>query len=240
MVSQVMAMETALHIKTYKDNIIKSDLQLKALINDISKCNTCEEDINYLISRASQLIRSYKTSIDDLIKTSKELSTVSQKKSLDTEIDGFRNQLEANSISLRKAIAGSQKCISTKTREQLFNINTEQTSLRHRNVGSVNRELLANKSNAITDNLKSVSRLLAAQVTQSEQTLHTLIDSSAMVTETGEEFKSMSNLIVHSRKLLTKYGRREITDKVLIILALIFFFGCVLYVMTKRLFWRYY
>ena len=148
--------------------------------------------------------------------------------------------MEANSLSLRKAIGLSQKLITSKTREQLFNSQFETDStLRQRNTSSVNREILADKSTAITDNLKTVSRLLASQVTQSEQTLQSLIGSSATVTETGEEFKTMGSLIVHSRKLLTKYGRREVTDKVLIILALMFFFACVLYVVTKRLFWKY-
>ena len=148
--------------------------------------------------------------------------------------------MEANSLSLRKAIGLSQKLITSNTREQLFNSQFETDStLRQRNTSSVNREILADKSTAITDNLKTVSRLLASQVTQSEQTLQSLIGSSATVTETGEEFKTMGSLIVHSRKLLTKYGRREVTDKVLIILALMFFFACVLYVVTKRLFWKY-
>jgi len=227
-------------ISELKDNIITSDLTLKTLIKDILDCNTTDGDLNYLISCVSQRIRVYKKSIDDLVNTSKEVSNASTKKSLDAEIDGFRNQLEANSIALRKAIASSQKSITTKTREQLFGTDSQQTALRQRNGSTVNSEVLATKSTAITDNLKTVSRLLASQVTQSEHTLQALIGSSATVTETGEEFKSMANLIVHSRKLLTKYGRREVTDKVLIVLALMFFFGCVLYVMTKRLFWRYY
>ncbi len=174
-----------------------------------------------------------------LIKLSNELTNVSAKKSIETEIDGYRNQLEANSLSLRKAIGSSQKLITSKTREQLFNTDSDRNVLRQRPNSTVNKEILANKSSTITDNLQTVSRMLASQVTQSQQTLQTLISSSATVTETQEEFKTMGNLIVHSRKLLTKYGRREITDKVLIILALAFFFACVLYVMKKRLFWRW-
>ena len=46
----------------------------------------------------------------------------------------------------------------------------------------------------------------------------------------------MSGHIQHSRKLLTKYSRREFTDKLLIFLALVFFFATVLYIVKKRLF----
>ena len=62
------------------------------------------------------------------------------------------------------------------------------------------------------------------------------VTSSKQVTETNEEFKSMSGHIQNSKKLLTKYGRRELTDKLLIFLALVFFFATVLYIMKKRLF----
>ena len=37
-----------------------------------------------------------------------------------------------------------------------------------------------------------------------------------------------------SRRLITKYGRREVTDRVLIFFAALFFFACVFYVLRKR------
>ena len=171
---------------------------------------------------------------------SRELPNASAKKSLEAEVDGLKNQMEANAISFRKAISSSQKLIASKTREQLFKTDADTSDGLRKRDTAVNKEIMVNKSTEITDNLKSVSRLLATQVTQSDYTLQSLVSSSATVTETQEEFKSMRNLIFQSRKLLTKYGRREVTDKVLIILALMFFFGCVFYVITKRLFgWRY-
>jgi len=39
---------------------------------------------------------------------------------------------------------------------------------------------------------------------------------------------------LHFRRLITKYGRREVTDRVLIFFAAIFFFACVFYVLRKR------
>lgn len=45
----------------------------------------------------------------------------------------------------------------------------------------------------------------------------------------------MGGHIQHSHRLLTKYGRREFTDKLLIFLALVLFFGTVLYIMKKRI-----
>ncbi len=57
------------------------------------------------------------------------------------------------------------------------------------------------------------------------------------MSDTHEEFKTMTGHIQNSRKLLTKYSRREFTDKLLIFLALVFFFATVLYIIKKRLFY---
>jgi len=62
------------------------------------------------------------------------------------------------------------------------------------------------------------------------------VSSSRVVGDTEEELKSMSGHIHGSHKLLTKYSRREWTDRLLILLALAFFFATVLYIVKKRLF----
>lgn len=60
--------------------------------------------------------------------------------------------------------------------------------------------------------------------------------SSRTVQETNEEFKTMTGTIQLGRKLITKYNRRELTDKLLIFLALALFLATVLYILKKRLF----
>lgn len=61
-------------------------------------------------------------------------------------------------------------------------------------------------------------------------------NSSRTILEANEEFKSMSGTIQLGRKLITKYNRRELTDKLLIFLALALFLATVLYILKKRLF----
>lgn len=76
--------------------------------------------------------------------------------------------------------------------------------------------------------------------------------------QVGDEYRSMAGVIGQSKKLITKYARREFTDKVggkpnqvspiyfvayifqvLIIFALAFFFAVVLYILRKRVFPSY-
>jgi protein transport protein SEC20 len=59
------------------------------------------------------------------------------------------------------------------------------------------------------------------------------------VEEVGEEYRGLAGVIGQSKRLITKYARREFTDKVLIIFALAFFFAVVLYILRKRVFPSY-
>ena len=78
-----------------------------------------------------------------------------------------------------------------------------------------------------------------------------------MTSQVGDEYRTLAGVIGQSRKLITKYARREFTDKVakhfvyllfhtisplsqvLIIFALAFFFAVVLYILRKRVFPSY-
>ena len=91
-----------------------------------------------------------------------------------------------------------------------------------------------NQAQIARENLLSISRLVASQVEQSEQTLGLLIESSSTVSRTDEEFRVMGSWLTQSKIILHKYGRRETTDRFLIALALLFFFFCVIYVVSKR------
>ena len=164
-----------------------------------------------------------------------ELRRVSDRKILESELEGFRTQLESNYYGLKKASSQSRRVLQDKTQTELFSVRSspeEDSSLRKRRL---DKETISKKASSVTENLLSISQMMASQVTLSEQSLNTLVTSSATVTETQEEFKMMNSLLGQSRKLLSKYGRREVTDKVLILLALAFFFACCLYVVLKRL-----
>lgn len=87
---------------------------------------------------------------------------------------------------------------------------------------------------AFRKDLKYVARTLARQSELSQQTLRSLAESSSTVNLTDEEFRGIGGLLNQSKVILTKYGRREITDKFLIFMAIVFFYSCVIYVVSKR------
>jgi protein transport protein SEC20 len=152
------------------------------------------------------------------------------------ELEGLRAQSEANYLSLKKASAFSRHAIENQDQSELFRRSSnsdEEESVRKRRL---DKETLSKKASGLTEDLLSISQLMSSQVAVSEQSLNSLISSSAVVTETQEEFKMMGSLLGQSRKLLAKFGRREVTDRALIMFALAFYFASCTYVVLKRLF----
>ena len=98
------------------------------------------------------------------------------------------------------------------------------------------KEEMVSESGKATEQLRSISRHLAQTVENSSRTMSELVDSSKTMGDTNEEFKSMAGGISQARRLITKFGRRETTDRLLILLAAAFFFSVVFYILKKRVF----
>ena len=62
------------------------------------------------------------------------------------------------------------------------------------------------------------------------------VHSSQQIEETKQEMKSMTGHLTNTRKLMSKYGRRETTDKMLIGAAFFFFACCALNIIKNRIF----
>lgn len=162
------------------------------------------------------------------------------KKELSSDFEDYLSQFIQNKITHNNIIKKCQQKINANTRSKLFEYSNQ---LRHRVTpnaagNGVKSESLAKNSTELTTSLYSVSQILANEVERSGDNLDKLISSSATLTETVEEFKNMNNHIASSKILLSKYGRRESADRILTILALTFFSGCVIFVLIQRLYYR--
>ncbi|GBM86707.1 Vesicle transport protein SEC20 [Araneus ventricosus] len=219
-------------IRLIQQDIVKSDLQVKALVQDIRECKGPVEALNTLNMQVSEGMKSMKQAIEELELLAREQDKESDKHNLLKEVEKYQKQYASNQFALRKANLATQALLDKQTKEELFERSTTAPRRRVR----ADKESLSKQSSSITDNLSSIKNMMATQVKQSEESLHALISSSGVVTDTREEFKTMGSIIHQSKTLLQKYGRREVTDKVLITLAVIFFLTCVFYIVQKRLF----
>lgn len=198
---------------------------------DIIECTGPHSRLTELNTEVKKRFHSLRLRIQDMEQTAMEQDKESDKRALVGQIEGHRKQMLSNQTAWRKANLASKLSIDNMEKQAL--LNGTDSAVRQRNM---TKESLAQTAGSITENLMSISRMMAQQVQQSEDTATTLATSSKTIQETNEEFKTMTGTIQLGRKLITKYNRRELTDKLLIFLALALFLATVLYILKKRLF----
>ncbi|XP_011267494.1 vesicle transport protein SEC20 [Camponotus floridanus] len=214
-------------------DIVKYHLQVNALIQDIQECSGPLEMLDELNAKGRNKIAVLKSSIERLASIVETELNERKKTELLLAVDSYKEQLNTSLAAFRRANVVSACVIDKLARENLFSMSEEQqNALRKRH----NKQSLTNASNQVTDKLLSISRHLAETTQRSADTLDTLLTSSDKVGSTKDELEHQQQAIVQSGKLLGKYGRREVTDKVLLALAFIFFLACVFYILQKRLF----
>lgn len=89
-------------------------------------------------------------------------------------------------------------------------------------------------SRCAASSLHALVRQMNEEVKLSEQTTRILTSSSGTLRTANAELGSIDATIRSGGKLLSKFTRRETTDKILLILALIFYFVVILYILKKR------
>ncbi|XP_049322494.1 vesicle transport protein SEC20 [Astyanax mexicanus] len=226
-----MAASSDVHVRICGQEMIKYDLEIKALIQDIVECCGSQAELLELNSAVKNKFTQLRKRIQDMEQMAKEQDSESDKSSILAETEAHRKQMLSNQTAWRKANLACKLAIDNREKDEL--LNGGDASVRQR---KATKENLVQTSSDITESLMSISRMMAQQVNQSEETIDTLATSSRTVLETNEEFKAMTSTIHLGRKLILKYNRRELTDKLLIFLALALFFATVLYILKKRLF----
>uniref|UniRef100_G1QHY2 BCL2 interacting protein 1 n=1 Tax=Nomascus leucogenys TaxID=61853 RepID=G1QHY2_NOMLE len=184
-----MAAPQDVHVRICNQEIVKFDLEVKALIQDIRDCSGPLSALTELNTKVKEKFQQLRHRIQDLEQLAKEQDKESEKQLLLQEVENHKKQMLSNQASWRKANLTCKIAI---------------------------------------DNLEKAELLQGGDLLR--QT------SSRTILDANEEFKSMSGTIQLGRKLITKYNRRELTDKLLIFLALALFLATVLYIVKKRLF----
>ncbi|AWP12342.1 hypothetical protein SMAX5B_019024 [Scophthalmus maximus] len=219
------------HVRYCEQEILKYDLEIKALIQDINECTGPQSELTELNADVKKSFHNLRLRIQDFEQIAMEQDKESDKQVLISQVEGHRKQMMSNQLAWRKSNLASKLSIDKMEKQAL--LHGDDGTVRQR---KMTKEGLAQTTSGITENLMSISRMMAQRVQQSEETMTSLATSSRTVHETNEEFKTMTGSIQLGRKLITKYNRRELTDKLLIFLALALFLATVLYILKKRLF----
>ncbi|KAJ7316317.1 hypothetical protein JRQ81_002479 [Phrynocephalus forsythii] len=230
-------------VRVCNQEIVKFDLEIKAAVQDIRDCTGPISTLTELNAQVKEKFQQLRLRIQELEQMAKEQDKESEKQVLLQEVENHKKQMLShhcsdsenlknfsNQTAWRKANLACKIAIDNAEKDELLR---GGDPLRQR---KTTKESLAEGASNITENLMGISRMMSQQVRQSEETMQTLVNSSRTIMDANEEFKSMSGTIQLGRKLITKYNRRELTDKLLIFLALALFLATVLYILKKRLF----
>jgi len=224
-------MKLGTEINTVKDDILKKNLLIQNILQEIQAPETTEETLFQLNADFRLHFKSLKRLVDEFAELGKEQDEDSEFKE-DTEL--YRHQLITLQTTFRKANIQSQMSINVKNKSELLYSNTTELDVRSRK--SRSQDDVVRLSKNMTSQLSNISQHLASVVEQSKNTVESLVQSSQTVSDTQEEFKVMGSAITSAKKLVTRYGRREVTDMFLIVLAAFFFLACCFYVVLKRVF----
>uniref|UniRef100_A0A2K5NUM9 BCL2 interacting protein 1 n=1 Tax=Cercocebus atys TaxID=9531 RepID=A0A2K5NUM9_CERAT len=222
-----MAAPQDVHVRICNQEIVKFDLEVKALIQDIRDCSgplNALTELNTKVKEKFQQLR-HRIQLSFFFFLYQRLTY-----SL-TDFSSTQHDFNSPTIPDLEQLAKEQDKESEKQLLLQEVENHKKQMLR-----KTTKESLAQTSSTITESLMGISRMMAQQVQQSEEAMQSLVTSSRTILDANEEFKSMSGTIQLGRKLITKYNRRELTDKLLIFLALALFLATVLYIVKKRLF----
>lgn len=215
-----------------EQNIITTKSAVQLLISDIKNFKGSAENLKKLNELGRVKIYALRDLIDRLETYAPEQSEEMMKKLCDV-VRSEKDQLQSILKDFQKANVESMLCIERSTQEELFAMSNPEELLRRRNIR--NQSSLLQQNSEITDDLLTVSRQLAEIVTQSSETLQTLVKSSTNITGIHDELKTSGSIIDQSGKILNKYAQREFTDKILIMFAFAFFLACVAYVIYSRI-----
>lgn len=210
------------------EELSRLNLKILSLIESFASIE-CHEDMEKLNGDIRSKFDDMRKGIQTLRELARKQESSQSSVMLKTDANSHEDLMTGCLSSFKKANLACISRLNSKGREQLMSKNRSDLNSRLKD-----KEALVSENSKATEQLRSISRNLAATVQNSARTMDELVVSSTNLNEANEEFKSMGSSISQSRKLITKYARRIMTDRVLIFLAAAFFFAVVFYILRKR------
>jgi len=221
--------------KEAKDTVVRLILECKSVIQDIWDCKESLIALNNLNKLYKEKLKELEKGITVIENVSNEVDDESTRIELEHFAYNQSTQLEHIKTLSRKANLSSKLEINNRQKDSLVGSREKRAELvRERRKKNSNNQMNQAASD-VTDNLLSITKMMDDTVKQSMNALETIEMSSKTIKDTDKELKDQSGLIQTSNRLLTKLSRRECTDKIVIFLALLLFFGTVLYILYRRI-----
>uniref|UniRef100_A0A915PDL4 ANK_REP_REGION domain-containing protein n=1 Tax=Setaria digitata TaxID=48799 RepID=A0A915PDL4_9BILA len=221
-------------LQVCQQDILKADIAIKNHIEEIrqqtfmsqKELTLCTRNIKDEMAELAHLI-------DALEKFGNKMSFRNDRVELLAQVKEHRCELEKNHQMLRQAILEFSKIMEMQSRKYLLQDGKDSQDIELRSRQKRAENLKAQTLKA-TESLTSLVTKMSDQLKLSEDTTSTLIHSSSLLRDTECEYSSLGAHIQSGGKLISKYGRRECTDKVLITFALLLYVVVILKLMDEK------
>lgn len=96
-------------------------------------------------------------------------------------------------------------------------------------------EQLMTASGDVTAALQRAVQLMSTELEKSSYSAQLLDESTVSVQQATLQYTSFTTLVASSRKLITSMERADLVDAAFLLLSLLFFVGCILYILKVRI-----
>uniref|UniRef100_A0A2M4ANJ1 Putative vesicle transport protein sec20 n=1 Tax=Anopheles triannulatus TaxID=58253 RepID=A0A2M4ANJ1_9DIPT len=221
-----------------RQELVDNHLQAKAIIQDTLAFRGTLAGMNVLNEAGREKLANLRKGIERLDLMAHDHGD----KALHDEVEGQRKLYQDTLQEFRRANISTMLEIEKANKVELFQLSPDASEMRQR-AGKGNRTSMLNRSASqlmqhknVTERMLSITQQLHDTTQRSAANLETLMHTSAVVEATRDELHSTSGSIRHSKMLLEKYSRRDLTDFILTAIGVLLFFASVMYVLWRRLF----
>ncbi|WAR20859.1 SEC20-like protein [Mya arenaria] len=156
-----------IHVRLCLQEIVKLDLEVKAIIQDVQSCGSLEE-LENLNKSAQSSLNNLKAKINELERVGREQDRDQDRLVVLKNVDSHRERMTSNVTSLRKTNLAVKMSLDRREKDELM----AGTTVRKRNINS--KETLAKAASNVTESLLELNQTMDAQVRKGNLTLTTL------------------------------------------------------------------
>ncbi|KAL3329182.1 hypothetical protein AABB24_036331 [Solanum stoloniferum] len=203
-------------------------------IHDYGKSGTARliPRLNGLAQDGMNLLQSLQFKLDLL---APQLPSDDQVEKTQSLAQSWKSQIQSLRLSLRNAnlqAKANMRKAAQEERELLLG-GGEESTVRRRNLQT--KAGMTSAAESITESLRRSRQLMVQEVERSASTLMTVDESTGVLTKAESEYKGHRSLLSRTRNLLSTMQRRDILDRVILVVGFIIFSLAVLYVVSKRM-----
>lgn len=218
--------------------VVSSEDVLEKKANDIKRgIREFKEKLNEMKDYIESFAHSESTSfISKITRSSTQLDSEynSSKEVFINQLQIEKEHLSSIENRFRNAYLSTRIKIEKSERESLLGEIPNQADIEVKKRNLTN-QMIIKKSVELSKKFNEVNRQLKWTENQTSDILPVLKESSNSLKNLQQDFGLMKGSILEGKRLLMRLGRREFTDKLLIILSLCFFFSVVFYILWKRI-----